>query len=109
MSDRSDRGLFTVRSEGADACRVTVAGEMDASNAHALEGALLSIEAGGASRIVLDLGSLEFIDSTGLAVIVRAHERAEGDGHRLGVTRPQGVVARTFEVVGLDQELDFVE
>jgi anti-sigma B factor antagonist len=56
---------------------------------------------------VLDLRELEFIDSTGLAVILRADTRAKNDGHVLRVLRPDGQVARIFELTGLDEVLAF--
>ena len=56
---------------------------------------------------MLDLTELEFIDSTGLAVIVRADTRAKNDGHVLRVLRPNGEVARVFELCELDEVLAF--
>jgi anti-sigma B factor antagonist len=109
MSDRSDGVRFTLRLEENGEAVVAVGGEMDAAHAHAVENELLRIETTGISRIVLDLSSLDFIESTGLAVIVRAHERAGANGLLLGVTRPQGLVMRVFEQTGLDRALDFVE
>ena len=106
---RIDRGLLTIRIEPQDVYLVALDGEMDGSNARDLELELIRIEATGVSRIVLDLSQLEFVESTGLAVIVRAHKRAKRDGHSLGFVRPQGHVGRTFELTGLDQELSFVK
>jgi anti-sigma B factor antagonist len=103
-----DRGLLTIRTEPQDVYLVALHGEIDGSNARDLELELIRIEATGVSRIVLDLSGLEFVESTGLAVIVRAHRRAKQNGHSLGFVRPQGHVSRTFEVTGLDQELSFV-
>jgi anti-sigma B factor antagonist len=104
-----DRGLLTIRGESQDAYVVAIEGEMDGSNARDLELELIRIEATGVSRIVLDLSGLEFVESTGLAVIVRAHRRSKRNGHSLGFVRPQGHVSRTFEVTGLDKELSFVD
>jgi anti-sigma B factor antagonist len=110
MGDQSDGVRFTLRLEENGEAVVAVGGEMDASHAHALEHELLRIEATGISRIVLDLSSLGFIDSTGLAVIVRAHDRGGRDcDHLLKVKGPQGEVKRVFELAGLDKELEFVE
>ena len=96
-----------IRSGPQHAHLVSLHGELDNSNAHALEDELLRIEATSVSRIVLDLSELEFIDSTGLAVIIRAHERAKGDGHVLRVLRPNGQVGEAFEICGLDGVLAF--
>ena len=105
---RIDRGLLTIRSEPQDDYRVALDGEMDSANARDLELELIRIETTGVSRIVLDLSRLKFVESTGLAVIVRAHKRAKQTGHGLAFVRPQGHVSRTFEVTGLDKELSFV-
>jgi len=82
-------------------------GELDLSNADALRAEFARIEATSVSRIVLDLSELEFIDSTGLAVILGAHERARNDGYVLRVLRPTGQVARVFELCGLDEVLAY--
>jgi anti-sigma B factor antagonist len=108
MSDRPE-GLLAIRTTAeGDSCLVSLEGEMDGSNARDLEDELVRLEATDVRRIVLDLGSLEFIDSTGLAVIMRAHKRASDNGHRFGVRRPQPDVSRLFELCGLDKELNFV-
>ena len=86
---------------------VSLHGELDLANAKALEDEFIRVEATSVSRIVLDLRELEFIDSTGLAVIMRAHERAKRDGHVLRVLRPNGQVGRVFEICHLDEVLAF--
>jgi len=108
MGDRP-RLLLEIRTQAeGDSCVVSLRGEMDGSNATDLEDEFIRLEVRGVSRIVLDLSSLEFIDSTGLAVIMRAHKRASDNGHRFGVRRPQPDVSRLFELCGLDKELNFV-
>jgi anti-anti-sigma factor len=101
MSDqpqRIDAGILTIWSERrADAYWIRLEGEMDHANTRDFENELTRIEGAGSDRIVLDLGRLEFIDSTGLAVVFRAHQRATKDDHRLGVLRPGGQVANVFE------------
>lgn len=104
------RGLLTIRSESQGAHLISLHGEMDGANAKALEDELISAEAMSASRIVLDLSELEFIDSSGLAVIMRANERAKNDGHVLRVLRPggrDGQVSEMFELCRMDQVLAF--
>ena len=101
------QGLLTIRSEQQDAHFVSLHGELDGQNAKALEDELIRIEATSVSRIVLDLGDLEFVDSTGLAVIVRADTRAKNDGHVLRLLRPNGEVARVFELCDLHEVLAF--
>jgi anti-anti-sigma factor len=113
MSDqrrRVERQLLTIASESQTIVRVEVDGEIDGSNAHALEDELIRLEReDGRSGIVLDLSRLEFIDSTGLAVILRAHQRGTKNGHSFSVVQPQGQVGRAFELCGLDAALSFAQ
>jgi anti-sigma B factor antagonist len=112
MSDqvrRIERGLLTLSSEPQSFHLVKLVGEMDGSNAHDLEDELIRLENDGRSEIVLDLSQLKFIDSTGLAVILRAHRRMTGNSHRLSIVRPRGQVGRTFELTGLDTALSFAD
>src|SRR3954471_6971189 len=53
---------------------VTVSGELDISTAPELEKALVEAEA-SSGRCVVDLNALDFIDSTGLTVLVRSSKR----------------------------------
>ena len=108
-AQRIDRVLLKIRSEPQNAHFVflSLQGELDLSNADALEDEFIRLEATSVSRIVLDLRELEFIDSTGLAVIMRAHERGNRDGHILRVLRPNGQVGRVFDLCDLDQVLAF--
>ena len=101
------QGLLTIHSEPQDARFVPLHGALDLGNAKALEAEFIRIEATSVSRIVLDLSELEFIDSTGLAVILRADTRAKNDGHVLRVLRPDGQVRRIFELTHLNEVLAF--
>ena len=104
---RIKQGLLTIRSEPQDAHLVSLHGELDGATAKELEAEFIRIEATSVSHIVLDLRELDFIDSTGLAVILRADTRAKNDGHVLRVLQPQGQVARIFELTQLDEVLAF--
>ena len=57
---------------------ITVRGELDLSTAPDLEGPLDAAVAAGDSSVLLDLANCEFIDSTGIAVIVRAWQQVDG-------------------------------
>jgi anti-sigma B factor antagonist len=58
------------------------------------------------SSVVLDLRPLSFIDSSGLAALVRLHLRLEGaGGHLECVVPPEGAVRRAFELAMLDDTL----
>jgi anti-anti-sigma factor len=87
---------------------ITVGGELDLATAPQLEEALMPPLDGGAS-VALDLRPLEFMDSTGVRVIVAAHLSAQEHGGALTVCAiPDGPVARVLEISGLDTVLDVV-
>jgi anti-sigma B factor antagonist len=94
-----------------DGDRATVAlrGELDLAGVDRARQAIEQAEAGDASLLVLDLSQLEFIDSTGLEVVLRAARRAHDDGRRLIVQRPSRYVRRLLEITAIDQSLDIVD
>jgi anti-sigma B factor antagonist len=104
---RTEHGLLTIRSEPQKAHLVSLHGELDGATAKEVEAEFIRIEATSVSSIVLDLRELELIDSTGMAVILRADMRAKNDDHVLRVLRPDGQVRRVFELSGLDELLAF--
>jgi anti-sigma B factor antagonist len=104
----SFRGVapFSLRSShAADMRTIAVCGELDLATAPALERELQDAQAAGARVIVLDLGGVEFIDSTGLRVIITAHRRA---GAQLLILNCSKRMQRPFELCGLIERLTFV-
>lgn len=105
-------GMLTLRvSTDAAAQTLALAGELDMANAATLATELKNLEATAAGEpITLDMRELEFIDSTGIAVLVAAHRRANAEGeNRLRFIRSQAIgVQRVMDVTGLEKELPFV-
>src|SRR3954452_14677656 len=62
--------------EEADSVRLLVSGDLDPGNAWALTAAVIRSEVTQPSRLVVDLGQLEFIDVGGLRAISDAARRA---------------------------------
>lgn len=91
--------LLVITSEGA---RVVASGEIDAHTAPSLDAA---IQAAG-SDVVLDLSGVEFVDSSGLRVLVDAHRRLGDAGGSLTITNPSSAVARLFTISGVDDYLN---
>ena len=81
---------------------VRVAGEIDMLTAQQLEEALAGCN-GSAVRV--DLAGVTFLDSSGIAVLLRAHERAVKRGAELKVANAASNVLRVFEVTNVDQVL----
>ncbi len=81
--------------------RVRVVGELDISTASELERVLDGLAVAHPGRLLLDLDCVEFMDSTGLAAVVGAHNAAELNGHRLTVRYSSSQVQRLFELTGM--------
>jgi len=80
---------------------VRLIGELDASNADEFLDTLLK-HVDGDGDLVLNLAELSFIDSMGLRSLLRIATGLENTG-KLVLDSPQRAVARTIEVVGLEQ------
>ena len=78
-----------------------VAGDLDVSTVELLADALeQAIEVGG--DVTIDLSAVDFVDSTGLQLLVRSARRLESRG-RLILVSPQPRVRLLFDYVLLDQ------
>ncbi len=80
---------------------VVVAGEVDLTTAPRLREALVRHGTAACPSVVADLGAVQFLDSTGLGVLVGVLKRCRtfGGGLHLVVTRPR--VRQVFELTGL--------
>jgi anti-sigma B factor antagonist len=103
-------GRLAMRSESTDGSHlIALSGELDMASCPALESELRRAEADGSERIVVDLRGLEFIDSTGIALLVDAARRSKQDSDRLRlVPSLSDDVRRLIELCGLDHSLPFV-
>jgi anti-sigma B factor antagonist len=79
---------------------IKVEGELDLAVAEQLD-EVLTAAAGECSRVLVGLERCAFIDSSGIAVILRAHNRMEGEGNRLAVYAPTDQVLRVLSMTGL--------
>jgi anti-anti-sigma factor len=83
---------------------ISVRGELDLSTAPDLEGPLEEALEGNESSVLIDLAECEFIDSTGIALIVRAWQRLESgaNGRGLAICSDNQQVRRVLEITGLE-------
>ena len=88
---------------------ISVSGELDLASSPALEEELQRVAKSGATTIVVDLAELEFMDSTGLSVLVRAHQRAEENGRRLGLVNGSQQVQRLLTLTGVADRLTLAD
>jgi anti-sigma B factor antagonist len=94
--------LFRVGVNQSEAAPVVaVEGELDLATAPQLRDSLVALSEQGQTHIVLDLTGLQFIDSTGLSVLVMAHNRARAESGSILIRNPSQSVLRILEITGL--------
>jgi anti-sigma B factor antagonist len=84
-----------------DAVTLTVEGEVDVATAPALRDELYRLIDRGTKRIVVDLGGMDFIDSTGLGVFVGALKRSREGGGELELRSLKPAARKIFDITGL--------
>jgi anti-sigma B factor antagonist len=100
---------FTTTRNGTVAV-VAPTGELDLSGATILEAELDRLAAEPElGSVVLDLRGLEFMDSSGLRLIVLTDMRAREAGRRFALIRGGETVHRVFEITRMSERLEFVD
>ena len=87
-----------------------LAGELDFSNVKLLEGELERLEQSDAEHLIVDLSGLEFIDSSGMALLIRASQRSAQDSNRLRMKRSDHrAVSRMLALARIENWLPFID
>ena len=84
--------------------RVVARGEIDVDTAPRLAAAFDELIDRGAMLVVLDASDIEFMDSSGLRVIVRSGTKLSDMGGRLLIDGMSGAVQRVLEISGLIEQ-----
>ncbi len=85
---------------------LALSGELDASSAALCQAALEAMQPTDGQALV-DVSGITFIDSTGLRVFVKAHQRAESGSVKLVLLDASPTVLRLMEITGLIDYLHF--
>jgi anti-sigma B factor antagonist len=91
------------RSDGYDV--LTVEGELDIATAPRMIAALNEALADMAFPLVVDLSSVVFMDSTGLALLMNARRRVRRRGQGFAIACPKGPISRVFEIADMVESL----
>ena len=92
-----------------DRVRVRLAGALDMATAPILAAQLSELRESGFQRLVIDLGQLDFIDSTGLRLLLAQDADARQDGFSIAVVPGKPAVQRVFELTKTLDLLPFVD
>lgn len=88
---------------------VAVTGELDLASGPELETELDRLSGPDTKLVIIDLRQLDFMDSTGLSIIVRAHQRMAGEGCEMGLVKGSQQVQRLLDLTGVADRLRLVD
>lgn len=95
------------RTTSGDEVVLRVAGELDPHTSPQLDEAFDEVATqGGVKRVVLDASGVQFIDSSGLRVLLAADDALASAGIRLAIRSPSESVRRLLEITDLLEHFD---
>ena len=98
--------LTVERQDDADGTvRLVLQGALDTTTGPQVERALDEAEAAGPPRLVLDFTGLDFMDSTGLQILLDADTRASAGDHELEIVLGQGEARRVVALADATERL----
>ncbi len=106
MSDERTANFRARAEDLPDSVLVVAEGELDLVGAPRL---LAALPGPGETPVVIDLGSVGFMDSSGLRSLLEARQRCREAGRAFAIARPSEAVLRVLELVDLTSEFDVVE
>jgi anti-sigma B factor antagonist len=95
--------LIVETHDNGDVTVVSVKGEVDLYTAPGLKDRLADLVSGGRNRLAVDLGGVEFMDSTGLGVLIGGLKRCKEAGGSLALVAPREPVIKVLSITGLDK------
>jgi anti-anti-sigma factor len=87
--------------------RLVLGGELDMDARFQAEQALDQLLAEPVEQLVVDLGEVTFVDSTGMGLVLEVHDRSRSEGFKLRLLRGPDEVQRVFELAGVADVLPF--
>ncbi len=88
---------------------IALSGELDLASSPALEDALERVFGSDPKLVVLDLRTLDFMDSTGLSIIVKAHQTADDHQLQLYLVNGPAQVQRLLSLTGVAERVSLIE
>ncbi|MET8868860.1 STAS domain-containing protein [Nonomuraea sp. NPDC004580] len=103
-----DHGLtVTYQPHSARIHVLVVSGDLDHHTSSRLQAALDDVTLAPGDALVVDLSALTFCDSTGVSILVTAHQRAREAGARAALAGLAPDIAHVFKIMGLNRLLSF--
>lgn len=81
-------------------------GEVDVYTAPLLRQAIVDLVEGGATHVLINLERVDYLDSTGLGILIGGVKRLKEQGGALRLVGPSARITRIFEITGLNKIFD---
>jgi anti-anti-sigma factor len=101
VAELNQEPVATLLADESGHATIVLRGELDASSAESARVVLDRALALGPDQIVFDVGELGFMDSSGIAVLVRAANHVGS----VVLLRPSDMIRRIIEITGLSSTL----
>ena len=88
---------------------LAVKGEVDVYTAPRLREKLVELVSAGNLKIIVNLEGVDFLDSTGLGVLVGGLKRLRSNEGQLGLVCTQARILKVFEITGLTKVFDIYD
>jgi anti-sigma B factor antagonist len=100
-SDSMDLELETTQRDGVAV--LTLRGEIDVYTAPRMRQAIVDLVDAGSLNIVVDMEKVDFLDSTGLGVLVEGLKRVRTRNGNLSIVVTQDKILKIFDITGLNK------
>lgn len=94
--------LAVVATRSDERLEISLHGELDMGSSDLLTAVLAAVDLTGVTSVTVDLGGLDFVDSTGVLTFLRMRTLQEKVGCRVHFERPQAPVQRVFKILGIE-------
>jgi anti-sigma B factor antagonist len=94
---------LNVYSDSPETTVIAVSGEIDVYTAPKLREKLVSLVDSGNYHLIVDMEGVEFLDSTGLGVLVGGLKRVRAHEGWIDLVSTQGRILRIFRITGLNK------
>jgi anti-anti-sigma factor len=94
---------------GGRTAEVVLTGELDITTYADAEKQVTDAEQTTPALLIIDLAGLQFVDSTGVRLILAADQRAREQSRRLAIRLGDGLARRVFAALGLLDKFDVLD
>jgi anti-anti-sigma factor len=88
---------------------IVIRGELDLASGPELEAEFARLRQSPPEVLIVDLRQLDFMDSTGLSILLKAHQKAVEEGREFGLVRGTQQVQHLLELTGVTERLPMAD